>query len=32
MVVMASEARAQGARHGSATSDVSSYFRHRVTQ
>jgi hypothetical protein len=32
MVVTASEARAQGARHGSAIPDVSSCFRHRVTQ
>jgi hypothetical protein len=32
MVVTASEARAQGARHGFATPNVSSYFFHRVTQ
>jgi hypothetical protein len=32
MVVTASEARAQGARHGSTIPDMSTCFRHRVTQ
>jgi hypothetical protein len=31
-VVMSSEARAQGARQGTATPDISSSFCHRVTQ
>jgi hypothetical protein len=32
MVVTASKVSAQGARHGSAIPDVSSCFRHRLTQ